>query len=54
LDFTSIGIRRIKGKKEYSLNIPKFEYLRILGKSNVFLRRVSGIISGLFMGRGLC
>jgi hypothetical protein len=54
--FTIIGIRKRKGKK-YSRDIPKFEYLGIFGKSkikNVFLRRVSRIISGLFMGGGLC
>jgi hypothetical protein len=35
LDFTIIGIRKRKGKKEYSWNIPKFEYLGIFGKSKI-------------------
>jgi hypothetical protein len=53
LDFTIIRIRKIKGKR----NIPRiFQKIRIFGDiwKNVFLRRVLGIISGLFMGSGLC
>jgi hypothetical protein len=53
LDFIITGIKR-KGKKEYSKNILEFEYLDIFGKSNVFLSGVPGIISGLFLGKGLC
>jgi hypothetical protein len=41
-----------KREKEYSWNILEFEYIDIFG--NVFLSRVPGIISGLFMSRGLC
>jgi hypothetical protein len=54
LDFIIIGIRKNKRKNEYSWNIPEFEYLEIFGKSIVFFSRVPGIISGLFMSRGLC
>jgi hypothetical protein len=43
-----------KREKEYSKNILEFEYLDIFGKSNVFLSGVPGIISGLFLGKGLC
>jgi hypothetical protein len=43
-----------KREKEYSWNIPEFEYLDIFGKSNAFLSGVPRIISRLFLGRGLC
>jgi hypothetical protein len=45
-----------KREKEYSWNIPEFEYLDIWKIKNtiVFLSGVIGIISGLFLGRGLC
>jgi hypothetical protein len=40
--------KKKRKKREYSCNIPEFEYL------DIFLSGVSGIISGLFLGRGLC
>ena len=47
MDFIIIGIKR-KGKR----NIPEFEFLDIwkIENTNVFLSRVIGIISGLFLG----
>jgi hypothetical protein len=51
-DWRSFGFynHRKKRKKEYFWNIPEFEYLEI----KVFLSGVPGIISGLFLVRGLC
>jgi hypothetical protein len=52
LDFIIIGIRKRKGKRNIHVIFQNLNFWGYL--ENVFLSRVSGIIFGLFMDRGLC